>query len=82
MTTLRQLDEWTPLVDAVHDQIRELAPDVRHGWHPNAKRVLPVIVEGARTFRKDMDWRLRVDLAARVWTELADRFQIVRQPLW
>ena len=82
MTTLRHLDEWTPLVDAVRERIDELAPDARHGWHPNAKRVLPVFVEGGRTFRKDDDWRLRVDLAARVWTEIAERFQVVRQPLW
>lgn len=82
MTTLRQLDEWTPLRDTVHTHIDLIAPGIRQSWHGNAKVVLPWLVEGDRTFRKDRDWHLRVDLAARVWSGLAAQFQVVRQPNW
>jgi len=82
MATLRQLDEWTPLVDTVREHLDQINPDIRRYWPSNAKGVLPCVVEGDRTFREDRDWHLRVDLAARVWSELAAKFQVVRQPLW
>lgn len=81
-TTLRQLDEWTPLRDTVQDHIDLIAPGLRHSWHANTKEVLPCPVEKERTFRKNRDWHLRVDLAARVWTGLATQFQVVRKPDW
>jgi hypothetical protein len=79
-TTLRQLDEWTPLRDTVQDHLELIAPGLRHSWHTNTKEVLPCSVERERIFRKNRDWHLRVDLAARVWSGLAIQFQVVGKP--
>lgn len=82
MTTLRDLDQWTPLEETVREHLDQISPDICSYWHPNSKRVLPCTVDGRHTFSENRDWHLRVDLAARVWTELAAQFQVVRQPLW
>lgn len=78
-TTLHQLREWTPIHDVAREQIELLCPEVRSAWHPNAKDVLPVDIP----YRiKSPDWQLRVELAARTWQEIAQRFHVVRQPHW
>lgn len=82
MTTLRHLDEPSPLVRIVRVHLDQTSSGISSFWHPNSRRVLPCTVDGGVTFWDNPDWRLRVDLAAKVWTEMAERFQVVRQPLW
>ena len=81
-TTLRQLDDRTPLRYLALEQIERITPDIQHAWHTNALTLLPCDVEADRSFRKDKSWRPRVSLAAHVWSEIAMQYQIVRQPRW
>lgn len=83
MTTMRQLDQRTSLVGTVRERIDRMAEGIRQSWHSNAKNLLPCIVEGDdRVFAENKDWRLRVDLAADIWSGLEGRFQVIRQPDW
>lgn len=83
MTTIQQLDEWTPLQEAVQSEWERLASHTRQEWHGNARHILPCDALKPPSFlRIDKDWRLRVDFAAQVWKEIASRFQVVRQARW
>ncbi|MBT3066114.1 hypothetical protein [Rhodoferax sp. U11-2br] len=81
MTTLHHLNEPNTLTVVVRQYLDQVSPDIRNHWHSNAKYLLPCVVDGGSRFVEDRDWHLRVDLAARTWTELAAKFQVVRQPL-
>lgn len=79
---LRELDESSPLKLMVRGHLNQISPDLHQCWHTNAKRVLPVNVEEGRTFYKNRDWHLRVDLASMVWRGLATKYQVVRLARW
>lgn len=82
LTTIRQLDEWTPLEETLRVEADRRLPQIRNVWGRNARHVLPCdVIPAYAAFREDKDWRLRVELAADVWKELAARFHVVRLPL-
>jgi hypothetical protein len=52
-------------------------------WERNAKHVLPPIsydLETARRLDPSKEWRLLVEQAARAWTQVADKWVLIRSP--
>lgn len=81
-TALRHLDGWFHLQTTVREYLDIHCPNIDHNWHSNSRYLLPITHTGGVRLEESRDWRLRVDLAARTWTELATQFQVVRQPEW